>query len=72
MELLINQFSERLNFGVQMDILPLVQIPHIKGYQARALYDSGLTSITQIAFTSPEDIGNFIIDLSNNFNIFFF
>jgi hypothetical protein len=35
MELLISHFTDRLNFGVQMDILPLVQIPEMKNFNAR-------------------------------------
>lgn len=61
MELLVSQFSDRLNFGVQMDILPLVQIPHIKAYQARALYNSGFAIVAQIASASPEEIGKTVI-----------
>lgn len=36
MELLISHFTDRLNFGVQMDILPLVQIPEMKNFNARS------------------------------------
>ncbi len=35
MHLLISQFTDRLNFGAQMDILPLVQIPEMKNFHAR-------------------------------------
>jgi hypothetical protein len=36
MELLVSHFTDRLNFGVQLDILPLVQIPEMKNFYARS------------------------------------
>jgi hypothetical protein len=32
--------ADRLNFGVQLDILPLMQIPHIKAIHARSAHSS--------------------------------
>jgi len=57
LEVLISGFSERLNFGVQKDILPLMQIPHIKAFRARALYNAGYKTIASIAAATPEEIG---------------
>ncbi|KAL6069130.1 Helicase and polymerase-containing protein TEBICHI [Balamuthia mandrillaris] len=56
MELLVSQFTDRLNFGAQMDILPLVQIPNVKNFQARALYDAGFRTVAAVAAASAEDI----------------
>lgn len=56
LELLIAQFTDRLNFGAQMDILPLVQIPDMKNFQARALYNAGYHTVAALASATPEEV----------------
>ncbi len=56
MELLVLQFMDRLNFAVQMDILPLVQIPHVKSSRARALYSAGYKTVAALAAATTEEI----------------
>lgn len=53
---LIAHFSERINFGVHSELLPLLQIPHVKAFRARALYDSGLRSVEDVADASLNTI----------------
>lgn len=48
LELLLDQFKDRLNFGVQKDLLDLVRIPFVKGVRARALFQGGLRTIASI------------------------
>ena len=55
-EFLINNFMDRLNFGVQAELVNLVQIPYIKGYRARQLYNAGYKSISSIANANSNDL----------------
>jgi replicative superfamily II helicase/DNA polymerase I-like protein with 3'-5' exonuclease and polymerase domains len=56
MEALIAQFTDRLSFGVEPDIIPLAQIPHVKGHRARVLYRHGFKTVASIAAAVPEQI----------------
>jgi hypothetical protein len=56
LDLLISKFSSRLQFGVQNDVLPLMEIKHIKGFRARALYQAGYTTVASIAAAAPQDL----------------
>ncbi|MES1919127.1 hypothetical protein MHBO_000991 [Bonamia ostreae] len=53
---LLAHFCERINFGVQGELLPLLQIPHVKAFRARALFDSGFTTIEAVAEASKAQI----------------
>ena len=56
MEVLTAQFAKRINYGCQIDILPLCQIPYVRGARARALYNAGLRSVPAVATASMEVI----------------
>ena len=53
---LFSNFSDRLCFGVEPDIIPLAQIPHVKGHRARILYKKGFKTISSIAAADPKII----------------
>jgi DNA polymerase theta len=55
LEILFHQFQDRLQFGIEGELLELVKIPSLKGYQARALWQSG--------FRSCEAIVSFLVSL---------
>ena len=56
LESLVSQFSDRLCFGVEPDIIPLAQIPHVKGFRARVLYQKGYKTVASIAAAQPDEI----------------
>eukprot|EP00761_Pharyngomonas_kirbyi_P007509 gb/GECH01007519.1/.p1 GENE.gb/GECH01007519.1/~~gb/GECH01007519.1/.p1 ORF type:complete len:1125 (+),score=246.86 gb/GECH01007519.1/:1-3375(+) len=56
LEVLLHRLKDRLNYGAQMDILPLLQIPHVKAHRARALYNEGYKSIESIAHAEIQEI----------------
>ncbi|KAJ3222158.1 hypothetical protein HK099_002624 [Clydaea vesicula] len=56
LELLLLQFKERLNFGVQKELIELVRIPFVKGTRARILWKAGFHSVASIACAAPEEI----------------
>eukprot|EP00659_Diplonema_papillatum_P016222 gene16222-24862_t len=51
---LIQKIRLRLKDGVEADIVPLMQIPSLKPYHARALYQAGYRSISAVA-AAPAD-----------------
>eukprot|EP00483_Globobulimina_turgida_P012049 UN12071 len=53
---IIGHFSQRLNYGVSSELLPLMKIYHIKAFRARILYQYGLTTIQHIVDASLETI----------------
>ncbi|KAJ5066259.1 helicase and polymerase-containing protein [Anaeramoeba ignava] len=52
--------SERVNFGVKGEIVNLTQIPYVKPYRARKLYQAGYVSIEDVAKAKVEDIEKLI------------
>merc|ERR1712228_932776 len=56
MAAIILQFAQRLNFGVNAELLPLMKISHIKSFRARMLFQFGLHSIEQIVDASLETL----------------
>eukprot|EP01060_Flectonema_neradi_P007376 TRINITY_DN1512_c1_g1_i1.p1 TRINITY_DN1512_c1_g1~~TRINITY_DN1512_c1_g1_i1.p1 ORF type:complete len:1742 (+),score=318.74 TRINITY_DN1512_c1_g1_i1:57-5228(+) len=46
---LIQQLQERIRDGVTSDLVPLMQIPKMKSYRARALYQAGYRTVDSIA-----------------------
>ena len=53
---LIGNFADRLCFGVEPDIIPLAQIPHVKGNRARILFKKGYKTVSSIAAAHPLEI----------------
>ncbi len=60
MELLLAQFQNRLNFGVQRELCDLVRISLINAYRARLLYNNGYHSVSDVANARPADIENML------------
>lgn len=49
LELLISQFSERLQFGVQRQLIDLLRIDCLNSITARTLYNSGIQNVPELA-----------------------
>lgn len=49
LEILVSQFQDRLQFGVSRDLLDLMRLPILTGYRARALYNSGIQNLVDLA-----------------------
>lgn len=52
--LVLALFTERLNYGVQRELLPLVQLPNLKARRARVLYDAGISTLEGILRASED------------------
>uniref|UniRef100_A0A8D8T3V8 DNA polymerase theta n=2 Tax=Cacopsylla melanoneura TaxID=428564 RepID=A0A8D8T3V8_9HEMI len=55
-EPLVSQFCARLEYGVQAELVSLLQIDLLSSIQARALYDAGFESLADIANACVSDI----------------
>eukprot|EP01083_Nonionella_stella_P302706 1044833_1 len=53
---LLAHFGERVSFGAQSELLPLLQIPHVQSFRARALFAAGLRSVEDVAGAPLEDV----------------
>lgn len=49
LELLISQFSERLQFGVQRQLVELLRLDCLNSITARTLYNAGIHNIPELA-----------------------
>lgn len=49
LELLISQFSERLQFGVQRQLVELLRLDCLNSLIARTLYNAGIQSVSELA-----------------------
>ncbi|XP_078088028.1 DNA polymerase theta [Mustelus asterias] len=56
MELLLSQFQSRLSFGVQRQLCDLVRISLLNAQRARALYNAGFTTVSELAHGNPADV----------------
>lgn len=56
LELLLGQFQERLEFGVQRELCELVKLECLNGQRARILYDAGVKSIMDLASADAAQI----------------
>ncbi|KAJ1551192.1 hypothetical protein HK096_002610, partial [Nowakowskiella sp. JEL0078] len=56
LELLIHQFQDRVNFGVEKELVELARVPHVKGFRARILWKAGYRTIASLACASAEEI----------------
>ncbi|GJQ84592.1 putative DNA-directed DNA polymerase [Trypoxylus dichotomus] len=55
-EILISQFQDRLHFGVNRDLLDLMRLPILNGPRARALYNSGIETLVQLASARVDSV----------------
>eukprot|EP01064_Diplonema_japonicum_P000618 TRINITY_DN10399_c0_g2_i1.p1 TRINITY_DN10399_c0_g2~~TRINITY_DN10399_c0_g2_i1.p1 ORF type:complete len:819 (+),score=160.70 TRINITY_DN10399_c0_g2_i1:178-2634(+) len=46
---LIQKLQSRLRSGIEADLVPLMQIPSMKSYRARAFYQAGLRTVESVA-----------------------
>lgn len=49
MELLVSQFQDRLQFGVQRELCDLMRLDGLNGLRARALFDAGISTLADLA-----------------------
>ncbi|KAG2456355.1 DPOLQ polymerase, partial [Polypterus senegalus] len=56
MELLLSQFQSRLNFGIQRELCDLVRISLLNAQRARALYNAGFITVSEVARASIMDV----------------
>ncbi|XP_043917795.1 DNA polymerase theta [Protopterus annectens] len=56
MELLLSQFQSRLSFGIQRELCELVRISLLNAQRARALYDAGFVTISDVAQGNVTDV----------------
>lgn len=47
--LIIDQFKERLFFGVHRDLIELMRLSNLNSQRARILFDAGIQSVTDVA-----------------------
>lgn len=56
MELLLSQFQSRLSFGIQRELCDLVRISLLNAQRARALYNAGFITVSELARGSTADV----------------
>ena len=57
LELLIGQFQDRLQFGIQRELIDLCRLTSLNGQRARLLFTKGgLETVAQVANANPSDI----------------
>ncbi|XP_067896935.1 DNA polymerase theta isoform X2 [Heterodontus francisci] len=56
MELLLSQFQSRLSFGIQRQLCDLVRISLLNAQRARALYNAGFVTVSELAQGNPVDV----------------
>ncbi len=58
LELLIGQFQNRLQFGVQRELVDLCRLNALNGQRARTLYNAKIDTVAVLANTSPAEVEN--------------
>lgn len=53
---LLNQYMDRINFVVQEELEELLELAQLDAAKARAIYETGFTSIYHISKARPIDI----------------
>lgn len=56
MELLVNQFQTRLQFGVCRELLDLLRLPMLNGLRARSLYKQGIETVADLAIANELNV----------------
>lgn len=56
LELLISQFSERLQFGVQRQLVDLLHLDCLNSITARALFNAGILNISELALADLRSV----------------
>lgn len=56
LEVLIDQFQSRLEFGIQRELIEIMRIQTLNSLLARQLYDANYDAVATIAHSSPSEI----------------
>jgi hypothetical protein len=56
----IGQFAERLQFGIQRELIDLCRLTSLNGQRARLFFNTGIESVAQLANSSSADIENLL------------
>lgn len=64
MEVLMDNFIPRLNFGVQIELVELLRISLLDGQHARALFNADYRSLIHVARAAVEDIERILLDMA--------
>lgn len=59
---LLKTLQDRLDFGVAEELLPLVQLPSVLAFRARALFKAKLRTPAAVAAASVEEVRRILID----------
>ena len=60
MELLVGQFQDRLQFGVQRELIDLCRLDALNGQRARILYNAKIDTVAVLANSSAYDVENIL------------
>ena len=60
LELLLGQFQDRLQFGVQRELIDLCRLTCLNGQRSRVLFNAGIDSVAVLANTKMEDVENLL------------
>lgn len=59
-ELLLSQFQDRLQFGVQRELCDLVRLSTMNAQRARILYNNGIKTVADLAASDPAIVENIL------------
>lgn len=59
-EILVSQFQDRLQFGIQHDLLDLMKLPSLNGPRARTLHKAGIETLADLASCDPCKLENLL------------
>lgn len=57
-QLIVSEFQDRLQFGIQRELCELMRLPLLNAMRARALYNAGFTSLASLAHANIVDLEN--------------
>ena len=58
LELLLGQFQDRLQFGVQRELIDLCRLNTLNGQRARILHNAKIESVAMLANSNEADVEN--------------
>lgn len=65
--LILDQFQERLYFGIHPDLIELMKIPSMNSRIARAFFKNGIQKLSKLASTKKSFVDTILNDLGENF-----
>lgn len=60
-EILVSQFQDRLQFGIQHELLDLMKLSNLNGQRARALFNSGVENLSDLASLDISKLENILL-----------